>query len=143
MSLFNIVSDLFEPVSKLIDEMHTSEEEKLSAKHVMMKVQTAFLAQAFTFEQERLKARSQIITAEAKSGNWLTASWRPVTMYCFLVMLLSYWWGLVDLPATVTPEVLAEIFELFKIGIGGYIGSRGIEKVAPAVINAFKKRENT
>lgn len=64
-------------------------------------------------------------------------------MYSFLVMLLTYWWGWVELPDTVTPEVLANVFDLMKIGIGGYIGSRGIEKVAPSVIKAFKQKEET
>lgn len=143
MNLLNVVSELFKPAAELVDSLHTSEEEKLLVKNTMLEVQTTFLVQALNFEQERLKAKAEIIKAEASSGNWLTSSWRPVTMYSFLVMLLTYWWGWVELPDTVTPEVLANVFDLMKIGIGGYIGSRGIEKVAPSVIKAFKQKEET
>lgn len=64
-------------------------------------------------------------------------------MYSFLAMLLTWWWGWIELPANVTPEVLTEIFSLLKIGIGGYIGSRGVEKVTPSIIKAFKQKEET
>lgn len=143
MNLLSIVSDLFKPAADLIDNLHTSEDEKLQAKATMLEVQTAFLSQALIFEQERLKARAEIITAEAKSNNLLTSSWRPVTMYAFLLMLLSWWWGWTEAPPNATPEVLTEIFGLLKIGIGGYIGSRGVEKVAPAVIKSFKSKEES
>lgn len=143
MNLLNVVSELFKPATELVDNLHTSEEEKLLVKNTMLKVETTFLVQALAFEQERLKAKAEIIKAEASTGNWLASSWRPVTMYSFLAMLLTWWWGWIELPANVTPEVLTEIFSLLKIGIGGYIGSRGVEKVAPSIIKAFKQKEET
>jgi hypothetical protein len=95
------------------------------------------------FEATRLKEKSRIITAEAQSGNWLTSSWRPVTMYVFLIMLVSWWFGWIETPQNATEAVLQDIFGLLKIGIGGYIGSRGVEKVLPKIVSSLKKPEQT
>ena len=34
-------------------------------------------------------------------------------------------------------------FNLVKIGVGGYIVSRGVEKVVPATVKALKKKDET
>lgn len=93
MNLLNVVSELFKPATELVDNLHTSEEEKLLVKNTMLQVETTFLVQALAFEQERLKAKADIIKAEAATGNLLASSWRPITMYSFLTMLLTWWWG--------------------------------------------------
>lgn len=79
---------------------------------------------------QREQAVASIIAAEASSSHWLAAVWRPILMITFASMLLSYWWGYappnIDAPM---PPVLEELFGLIKLGIGGYIGARTIEKV--------------
>ena len=143
MDLMALISQVFKPAADLIDNLHTSKEEKLQQKAVLLQIQTEFLAKGLEFEKDQLKARAAIIEAEAKSGNWLTSSWRPVTMYVFLFMLVSYWFGWVDPTARITPELLDKIFTLLQIGLGGYIVSRGVEKVVPATMQAMKKKEQT
>ena len=76
-----------------------------------------------------LEAQSSIINSEA-SGNFLQRSWRPLTMIWFSILLGMYWFGfapdyLIDNPATVD-----QLFDLLKIGIGGYIVGRSVEKTA-------------
>lgn len=142
MNILNLIGQVFKPAAELVDNLHTSTEEKLAAKATLLQLQSDFIAQGLEFEQGRLKEKARIITAEASSGNLLTSSWRPVTMYTFLVMLVSWWFGWVDLPENATPEVMEKLFSLLQIGIGGYIGSRGIEKVAPKIVAAFKKKED-
>lgn len=80
--------------------------------------------------QARDVAAARILVAEAQSESWLTRSWRPLFMVTFMVMLLSYWFGYV--PPNLLgemPPIIAEIFTLIKIGIGGYIPMRGLEKI--------------
>jgi hypothetical protein len=134
MNILKIIGEVFKPAAKLIDDLHTSTEEKLTAKATLLQLQADFLEKGLDFEATRLKEKARIITAEASSGNLLTSSWRPVTMYTFLIMLVSWWFGWIETPANATPEVLEEIFSLLKIGIGGYIGSRGVEKVVPKIV---------
>jgi hypothetical protein len=81
-------------------------------------------------QKEIDSAVASIITAEAKSEHVLTATWRPITMLTFLGMLVGYWFGVLpdDAYARITPEMFNEFIVLLKIGIGGYILSRGTEK---------------
>ena len=143
MDLMTLIGSVFKPAADLIDNLHTSKEEKLQQKAVLLDIQTKFLAQGLEFEKDQLKARAAIIEAEAKSGNWLTSSWRPVTMYTFLVMLVSYWFGWIDVTDRITEPLLEKIFSLLQIGLGGYIVSRGVEKVVPATMKAMKEKEQT
>lgn len=80
-----------------------------------------------------LTVKGNIITAEAKSMHWLTATWRPITMLVFVIIIannyivypyLSLFWS--EAPAMEVPD---QMWALLKIGIGGYITSRGVEKV--------------
>ena len=143
MNVLSLIGQIFKPAAKLIDDLHTSEEEKLKQKAILLELQSKFLTEALAYEQEQMKAKMKIIVAEARSGNLLASSWRPVTMYTFLVMLVSYWFGWIDVNARITPEILAKVFTLLQIGLGGYIASRGVEKVVPAALEAMKKKDET
>ena len=99
MSLFSLIGKIFKPAAELVDAVHTSEDEKLTRKAQMLELQVQFLEYALEYEQEQLKQRARIITAEAKSESWITRSWRPITMLSFVGATLAYWFGL-------TPESL-------------------------------------
>jgi len=40
-------------------------------------------------------------------------------------------------------EIGPEMWGLLKVGIGGYIASRGVEKVVPTIVGALKKKDET
>lgn len=141
MNLLSIVGELFKPAAELIDNIHTSEEERLNAKGRLLKTQTAFLESALEFETKALEAKSTIIVAEAKSEHVITAIWRPVTMLAFVGAILAYWFGLT--PDDVPEEAVLAMFSLVKIGLGGYVVGRSAEKLVPGVLTALKKRDET
>ena len=105
MNLIGLLSEVFKPAVELVDEMHTSDDERLQAKHRLTELYLGFIAQALDSEAKRMDAKAAVIVAEAKSNNLLTSSWRPVTMYAFLIMLVGWWFGWVDTPQAATPEV--------------------------------------
>jgi len=80
--------------------------------------------------QARDVAAAKVIMTEAQSESGLTRSWRPMFMYVFMFLLISYWFGYYP-PHLLEPmpPIVAEIFLLIKIGLGGYIPMRGIEKI--------------
>ena len=66
---------VFKQVGDVVDNLFTSEEERLNARNKIFKVlQDAQL--------ELQKMQTEIIVAEAK-GNWLQRSWRPILMLSF------------------------------------------------------------
>lgn len=84
---------------------------------------------------QREQAVATIIASENSSGSWLSASWRPLTMLVFLGMLVSYWFGYAPegLLRPDLPPMLAELFGLIKLGLGGYMGARTLEKIVQQV----------
>ena len=146
MNVLNLIGQVFKPAAELIDSLHTSEDEKLSAKNQLMVIQAGVVSQAVEYETEQLKAKRDIIVAEAKSDSWLTRNWRPLVMVSFTASIMAYWFGLTPTDPTtglsIIPNAIVErMYSLVQIGVGGYIASRGIEKSAVAIVGALKAKD--
>lgn len=141
MNLLSLIGNIFKPAAELIDNLHTSDEEKLQAKNQLMVIQAAAVSEAVDFETAQLNAKRDIIVAEAKSDGWLTRNWRPMTMMMLMFSVMAFWFGLTPPNALLTEEIILSMFGLVKIGVGGYITSRGVEKFGPKLVEAFKKKE--
>jgi len=96
---------------------------------------TKILEQVARLEQEFLKTQGRIIEAEAKSEHMLTSTWRPITMLTFVFIIANNYiiapyasalFG-TDIP---TLELTKDMWDLVTVGLGGYVVSRGAEKVA-------------
>lgn len=138
MNLLSLIGDIFTPAVQLIDELHTSDEEKLSAKARLFALHAAASAKAQEYESELLQAKTTIITAEANSQSWLARNWRPMTMVAFVVAVMSYWFGLT--PSDLPQDSVDEMFQLVKIGLGGYVVGRSGEKIATQVAEVYKAK---
>lgn len=148
MNILELIGGIFKPATELVDSLHTSEDEKLRAKNGLMVIQAGVVSEAINMETAVIKAKRDIIVAEAKSDSWLTRNWRPLTMLTLVACAVGYWFGLTPVDEatgiSLMPEsIVLSMFNLVKIGVGGYITSRGVEKVAPQVVAAFKKKEDT
>ncbi|WP_067582378.1 3TM-type holin [Endozoicomonas ascidiicola] len=82
-------------------------------------------------ELDELAQRAGIINTEAKGESWLQRNWRPIVMLVFTGLIVARWlgWSAPDL----SEAVELKLFSIVQIGIGGYIASRGIEKVADKI----------
>lgn len=130
MNLIELVAGVFKPAVELIDELHTSEEERLKEKARILDAQVVAIDAVLSYEKEAFKARSDIVKAEAQSEHVLAAIWRPLTMLCFCALAVGDALGLLPNP------LASEAWTLLQIGIGGYVVSRGGEKIAKSVIQA-------
>jgi len=72
-------------------------------------------------------AKSRVIVTEAASPYWLAAVWRPMLMVFFASLIGARWFGY--MPPHMTEAELLEVYGLLKLGIGGYIGGRTLEKI--------------
>ena len=134
----SFISGLIKPVTGLIDNLHTSDEEKGAIKVALDTMHKELVIESLKLEKALAEARSSIIVAEANSESWITRSWRPIIMLLFGGLICLIATGLMDV------EALAAVpdrrWTLMSIGIGGYITSRGAEKIVP-VIGAMKRKE--
>ena len=94
MSIWRFLSAVVEPVTKLVDELHTSDEERLQIKAKLFEMQTAMAAKAMDYETRLVESKTKIITAEAHGASWLQRNWRPITMLTFLALVVFDTFGL-------------------------------------------------
>jgi len=131
-AISNIISGAIKPVTDLIDNMHTSDEEKAKAHKELTKVQNSLISQVMEHEEEQIKAQKEIITAEIKSG-WLSRSWRPILMLTIVAIVannyLIYPYLSMFTEKVVVLDLPNKLWNLMQIGVGGYIAGRSGEKI--------------
>lgn len=123
ISLTELIVGIFKPAAELIDELHTSEEEKLEQKRKLLEIQAASMDSALNHERAMMEAQARIVNSEARSEHWLVSSWRPITMLTFLALTVGDSLGLLATP------LRDEAWMLLQIGLGGYVVGRSGEKV--------------
>ena len=121
------------PVTDLIDDLHTSDEEELQARNALTALENQMSAKLLEYESQLLASQSTIITAEAQGQSWLQRNWRPITMLTFLVLVVCDSFGLLAF------RLAEQAWTLLQIGLGGYVVGRSAEKIAPHVMKAFRK----
>ena len=127
MSFLDLIAGIFKPAAELIDELHTSEEEKLKQQRRLLEIQALVLDSSLQYEKEMMTSRAEIINSEAKSEHWITATWRPITMLTFLALAVGDSLGWLPNP------LRDEAWMLLQIGLGGYVVGRSAEKVIKEV----------
>tara|TARA_R110000803_G_scaffold83553_1_gene149621 strand:- start:585 stop:980 length:396 start_codon:yes stop_codon:yes gene_type:complete len=118
---------IFNIGGKLIDRLWPDPEQRDAAKLKLVELNQAG-------ELAELDAAMNIIVAEAQSTHWIVAAWRPVTMMIFAAIVannyllypyISLFWQAAPLL-----ELPPDLWDLIKIGLGGYVVGRSAEKVA-------------
>jgi hypothetical protein len=130
----SFLSGLIKPVTELVDNLHTSDEERLEAKGVLLELQTSLMSQTLAYEQKLAESQASIIVAEATSSSWLTTSWRPITMLCFVFLIMYSQFTGMSIPP--------DLWTVLKIGLGGYLGGRSVEKSVGAITEVMKQKDH-
>ncbi|WOG29874.1 3TM-type holin [Endozoicomonas sp. 8E] len=78
-------------------------------------------------ELNELEQKAGVVKAEAQGESWLQRNWRPMVMLVFTALVVCRWMGW-SAP-NLTEAVELKLFSIIQLGIGGYIASRGLEKV--------------
>ena len=127
LALVDQLVRLFTPINRIIDEVHTSEEERAARRAEAAKLQNEALALALALERERLAAQAGLVAAEAGGASWLQRNWRPITMLSFLGLVIADAFGLLAF------RLADQAWLLLQIGLGGYVVGRSVEKISPQI----------
>jgi len=132
MPLLGFLSELISPVANLVDELFTSDEERGKMRNALAKIESQVEMKMLAYEAEIIKYQSDVIIAEAKGDSWLQRNWRPSLMVVFGFIIANNYIIAPYLEAMFDWQVVLEIpiqlWDLLKLGVGGYIGGRTIEK---------------
>lgn len=124
-------------VSPITDIINKSVRDKDLAEKLNNKIEKQMIE---SFVKE-LNAKRDVLVAEIGSENWLASSWRPILMLSFTGIIVNNYILAPYLGAmfgfSITLDIPPDMWELLKIGIGGYIVGRSGEKIT----KAYKKKE--
>ena len=123
MNILSFIGEIFKPAAKLINDLHTSDEEKLTLKNKLTVIQNQMHSKIIDYETKLLASQTSIITAEANGQSWMQRNWRPITMLTFLALVVCDSFGWLANP------LASEAWTLLQIGLGGYVAGRSVEKV--------------
>lgn len=121
---------LIEPVAGIVGKF-------VPDKDLAAKLSSELNTQIIALTAQELDAQKAIILAEAKGG-WLQRNWRPLMMVFFAVLVGAHWFGFA--PENLSEDTIGDLYDLVKIGIGGYVVGRSVEKVAPHIISQRTSR---
>jgi len=122
LGIFSFIAGLFAPATKLIDEISTTDEERLTLRNELAKLQTEVNTKLISLEEEKVKALSKVQEAEANSKWGITATWRPICSLLIVGIIIGDSFGWL--------KAGEQIYDLAKVFLGAYTTSRGLEKVA-------------
>ncbi len=115
-----IIGPLIGGLFGLIDK---SVEDKDQATKIKANLQTMVL----TGQIKEIEAAAQVIAAEAQGDSWLQRNWRPLLM-CLFGVIIANNYLIVPLLGTPMADIPPDMWELLKLGIGGYVVGRSVEK---------------
>jgi len=87
-----------------------------------------------TYNTAIINAQKEAVVAEASSDNWLASNWRPITMLTFVFIIANnyiiYPYASLFFENAPKLDIPTQMWELLKIGLGGYVVGRSLEKIA-------------
>ena len=128
------ISKVIEPIAGLVDKLHTSDDERLEAKAVLLQLQTSLMSQTLDYEKQIAASQRDIIVAETQANSWLTRSWRPITMLTLVAIVVISQFTAMEVPPA--------LWFVIKLGLGGYVGGRSVEKSVASVVKVMKAKEH-
>lgn len=136
LSVLSVISEMFKPAAKLIDDIHTSDEERLKLKNQLMSMQNEMSVKILDYEKELMRAQADVIKSEATGSSWIQRNWRPITMLTFLVLVVCDSFGLLKF------RLAEQAWTLLQIGLGGYVIGRSVEKATSPLVKSMSKKDS-
>lgn len=136
-----VIGGLIATLSGGLDSLITSDEERLKVQVELDKLRNDLGKAILEHEKVLINAQKSILEKELASGSWVARNWRPMLMVLF-GLIVGYNYLILPLAEFITTtfkinvwipskDALPDnIWDLLKIGVGGYIVGRSAEKVA-------------
>ena len=138
-----IVLNILTALSSLIPSIGRSIEKFVPDKDLAKRLTHEIEVLVMGIQSTLIQAKAGIIVAEAKGESALQRLWRPITMLTFVAIIANNYiivpYALAFGANVPMLEIPPGMWGLLTVGIGGYIGSRGYEKVAKIKADATKK----
>jgi len=122
-----VISAVAAPILSIIDKA-------VPDKDLATKLKVQIQSELISFDTKALEKQADVIIAEAQGDSWLQRNWRPVTMLTFVFIIFNNYilapYIMLFFNTDVMLETPPDLWDLIKIGLGGYVVGRSAEKVA-------------
>lgn len=132
------ISETLASVDGILGKFITDPEEKLKAQLELARIETEFQEKVMAADVEWAKTQASVIEAETTSQSWMARNWRPILMLVF-TFIIAFNYILAPIFSLKVLPPPDQLWELLKIGMGGYIMGRSAEKIVPDIVKALKK----
>lgn len=123
MSILSFIGDIFKPASDLVDNLNTSDEERLILRNQLAEIQASLNEKMIELEKAKIDALSKIQIAEVSSDSAFTRTYRPAIITGMFILISLNSFGVLTTPL---PDVFLTVFgaSFGVVGIG-----RSLEKI--------------
>ncbi|MHC8508739.1 MAG: 3TM-type holin [Rhodospirillales bacterium] len=111
-----VISGVFGVIDKAV-------EDKDQAAQIKAKLQEM----AITGGMKEIEAAAKVVAAEAQGESWLQRNWRPMLM-CLFGVIVANNYIIAPLFGAARAEIPPDMWDLLKLGVGGYVVGRSVEK---------------
>lgn len=132
MSFLNAIPIIGDLVKGGIDIIKKAVPDKDKQKELEYALKELALDAENKIREKELEAQKEIIVSEAKSESWIARNWRPLIMLLFGVIIANNYiinpWLSELFRINVMMNIPPDMWGLLKIGLGGYVVGRSVEK---------------
>lgn len=134
LGLFDFLGQVVQPITKLIDDLTTTDKEKLELKNKLQEIQNTYNSKVLEYQASVTKYQEKIIVAEETGKSWMQRNWRPILMLAITFILINNYiifpYLHVFSKNIVVLQFPSGLWTLLTTGVGGYILGRSGEKIA-------------
>lgn len=127
------VSEAIDSIGNVIDNLSTTDEEKLEAKAKLMQISNQLKIATMKSSSEYEQQLTERLKADMTSDSWLSKSIRPFALAFLTVGVIALAYASIFILPNEINQMLSEWIDLFKTLLitvyTFYFGSRGIEKI--------------
>jgi hypothetical protein len=138
--LKNPISEVLGSVGDILGRFIASPDDKLKAQQELAKLSFDFQTKIAEIDVEWAKTQATVVTAEIQSESWAARNWRPILMLSFTYIVVHTY---VAAPLFhLTPvNIPPDMWDLLRLGIGGYVIGRSVEKITPSIADAIAAKK--
>ncbi len=114
-------------IDKVLNVIDKSVEDKDLKEKLKSEIQLTIFTKEYDKIIKELQVQRDIIVAEATGHSWLQRNWRPIIMLMF-GYLIAHNYILAPLFGFQMLDIPSDVYQVIKIGLGGYVVGRSIEK---------------
>ncbi len=130
LSAIPVVGKIVESVLGIVDKSVKDKDQAAQLKH---DIGLAIMQMDHSEFETLIKEQSSIIQSEATGSSWLQRNWRPGLMLIIMVIIANNYilfpYASMFTDKAVVLELPVHMWDLIKLGVGGYVIGRSGEKM--------------